>query len=598
MSSNQSKSAAGPTTLAAENKVDVVVVGAGLSGLIAARRLHEAGKRVVVLEAQDRVGGRLLSGEVGGHHVDVGGQFFGPTQTAVKALAKELGLPLVPTYTEGETILETSEGIARMDPTATDSPLFGELVSLSQEIDAMAGEVGTHAPWNTPQAEQLDAQTLGSWADAQGLSPTSRSVLNIATRAVLGAEPEETSLLYWAYYVAQSDNLAMLLGTGGGAQGEWMPGGTQQMPLRVAEMLGGAVRLSSPVTRISQHETGVVVTTPNAEFTAEQVIVAIPPHIADAIAFNPSLPAARQSLQKGAPFGTYLKVIVTYDRPFWRTQGLSGAASSDVGPICNTLDESSDDGTGAMLGFIAGDNARTWLALNPEDGRQAILDQLARWFGPEARSPTGLHVQDWVADPYTKGGPVAVLPPTVLSQAGAALREPCGRIYWAGTETATKWTGYMDGAVRAGEAAAKQILNGGQPEQEGPFVPVIPAIMQFMYDDYKFSPGVRSGNQIVVSGQLGVNVDMSTPDDPAVEIRQALQRVGLILEHAGASLEHVVEFQCFHVTDDLAGDIARFNQVRSGMTAGPHPAATAVGVQSLAVPGARIEVRALAMLPN
>lgn len=598
MSINQSTGAPGSATLVGENKVDVVVVGAGLSGLTAARWLREAGKRVVVLEAQDRVGGRLLSGEVGGHHVDVGGQFFGPTQTAVKALAKELGLPLVPTYTQGESILETSEGIARINPMATDSPLFGELVGLSQEIDVLAGEVGNHAPWNTPRADQLDARTLANWADERGLSATGRSVLNIATRAVLGAEPEETSLLYWAYYVAQSDNLAMLLGTEGGAQGEWMPGGTQQMPLRLAGMLGGAVQLSSPVTHISQHETGVVVTTPNARFSAEQVIVAIPPHIADAIVFDPPLPQARQSLQQGAPFGTYLKVIVTYDRPFWRTQGLSGAASSDVGPICNTLDESSGDGTGAMLGFIAGDNARTWLMLDQEAGRRAILDQLERWFGPEARSPTGLHVQDWVADPWTKGGPVAVLPPTVLSRDGAALREPCGRIHWAGTEAATKWTGYMDGAVRAGEEAANQILTDGQPEQDGSFVPIVPAIMQFMYDEHKFSPGVRSGNQVVVSGQLGVNIDMSTPDDPAVEIRQALQRIGLILEHAGTSLEDVVEFQCFHVTDDLAGDIARFNQVRSTMTAGPHPAATAVGVQSLAVPGARIEVRALAMLPN
>lgn len=455
-SSQQNQS--GQSVLSAEEKVDVIIIGAGLSGLVAARRLQEAGKRVVVLEARDRVGGRLFTTDIGDHRFDVGGQFFGPTQTAVRALGDELGLTFQPTYVQGKSVFETSNGVTPIDLKDTANPLLQEAAAFNEKLDALAQEVGTDAPWNTDRANYLDSQTVGSWAHEQGISAMGKALIDITTRSVIGAESEETSLLYWAYYVAQGDSMTMLTGTEGGAQGEWMLGGTQQLPLCLAEMLNGAVRLLCPVKAITQHESGVLVTTETASFTAGHAIVALPPHMADNIVFDPPLPSARQELQKRGQFGTYIKIIVRYARPFWQTQGLNGAASSALGPLCSTLDESPDDGTGALLGFIGGDDARKWLAHSPVEGQQRVLEQLARLFGPEALVPTDFHAQDWVADPWTRGGPVTVLPPAVLSRAGAALREPCDRIYWAGTEAATKWTGYMDGAVRAGEAAAKRLL--------------------------------------------------------------------------------------------------------------------------------------------
>lgn len=582
------------SALSKEETADVIVIGAGLSGLVAARRLQEAGKHVVVLEARDRVGGRLFTTEIGDHRFDVGGQFFGPSQTAVRALADELGLKFQTTYTQGESVFETSNGV-----THTTTQLLQEAAATTKKLDALAREVGTDAPWSTKRAAYLDSQTVGSWAHEQGISATQKALVDIATRAVLGAEPEETSLLYWAYYVAQGDSMGMLASTEGGAQAEWMVGGAQQLPLRLAEMLKDIVRLSCPVTAITQHESGVLVETETASFTAGHAIIALPPHMADEIAFNPPLPSARQELQKRGQFGNYIKIIVRYARPFWRTQGLNGAASSSLGPICSTLDESPNDGTGALLGFIGGDDARKWLTHSPAEGQQMVLEQLARLFGPEALMPTEFHAQDWVADPWMRGGPVLVLPPALLSRAGAALREPCGRIYWAGTEAAAKWTGYMDGAVRAGEAAAKQLLDDQyESGGTGGFVPVVPASMRFFCDDYGFSPAVRSGNNLIISGQLGVNADLTVPAELEAEVRQAFERIGMILQHAGAGFENIVELQSFHMSDNMSVDNQVFIRVRAEFIPGPHPAWTSYGIRSLALPDARVEIKALAVLPN
>ncbi len=441
---------------------DVIVVGAGLSGLTAARKLTDAGRRVIVLEARDRVGGRTLHAPIGKSRFDLGAQFVGPTQHRVRALAAEFGLQLRATFTDGDKLWELRDNRLRFRGARPPLP-WGTLLDLPHligEFDAIAARIGPTAPWDAPDAAALDSITLAQWVDRHAYTQNTVDLFACSARAVFGCDPGEISLLFAAFYAAQGDNLEMLTNTQGGAQDSVVVGGTQQLAQKLAEKLGNAVRLGQPATRIAQDRNGVTVTTASGTaLQAQHAIVAVPPAIAERIAFDPILPPDRRELQSRAPMGRYFKVIVTYEKPFWREHGLSAEVASVRGPITALYDDDPGDGSGAVLGFIGGDNALTWRALDATAQRNTVLQTLQRWFADDrALNPTAYGFNDWTAETWTRGAPVMVPPPGTLSRLGRALRAPCGRVHWAGTEAATKWTGYMDGAIRAGEAAATQIL--------------------------------------------------------------------------------------------------------------------------------------------
>lgn len=439
----------------------MVVIGAGLSGLVAARRLHEAGRQVLVLEARDRVGGRTYQAPVGAHRFALGGQFVGPTQDRVRALAAEFGLRLAPVFTQGDKLWELRDTTLRFRRGNPPLP-WGTLLDLPHAmaaIDGLAARVGAAAPWAAADAAALDGMTVADWIRRETYTGNTADLFACATRAVFGCDPDEISLLFLAFYTAQGDSLEMLTNTEGGAQDSVIVGGTQQLSERLAARLEGRVRLGAPVVRIAQDATGVSVGTADGGVVrAAHAIVAMPPAAAARIDFTPALPPARQALQRRAPMGRYYKVVVTYDRPFWRERGFSAEVASVPGPITALYDDDPGDGTGAVLGFIGGDHALAWQQLDAGQQQNAVLACLQRWFGDAALRPTAYGLHDWQQDVWTQGAPVMLPPPGVLSRLGPALRAPCGRIHWAGTEAALKWTGYMDGAIRAGEAAADQVL--------------------------------------------------------------------------------------------------------------------------------------------
>ncbi len=452
--------AAAPAPTEALETVDVIVVGGGLSGLTAARRLTEQGRKVVLLEARDRVGGRTYHGPIGARSFDLGAQFVGPTQDRVKALAAEFGLQLKPVFSTGRRIWELRDDRLEFGPGNPPLPI-GTLLDLPHvmgRVDAMAARVGAVAPWDAADAALLDGQTAATWAARHSYTANTMDLLTCSTRAVFGADPDEMSMLFVAFYTAQGDSLEMLTNTQGGAQDSIIVGGTQQLSLRLAALLGDVVRLNQPVSHIRQDDQGVAVTTEaGTAFRARHVVVAMPPAAAGRLVFDPPLPRNRHDLQQRAPMGRYFKVIVTYDTPFWRDAGFTGEVASVRGPITASYDDDPGDGTGALLNFIGGDHALKWQALPADQQKQAVLDCLARWFGPAALTPTAYGFNPWSEQRFTGGAPVAIMAPGVLSRLGPALRAPCGRIHWAGTEAAEKWTGYMDGAIRAGEAAAKAV---------------------------------------------------------------------------------------------------------------------------------------------
>ncbi len=440
------------------DRVDVVIVGAGFAGLAAAAALRASGASVAVLEARDRVGGRVWSQQLGAARFDLGGQWIGPGQDRLAALSARLGVATFPTYASGDKLLDDGDRVGRYHGSI---PSLGalELAELHlalRRLDRLAARVSARDPASSPHAAALDAHTVADHA-RRIRGRRVRALLDVAVGAIFGVDPAEMSLLWFLAYLRAGGGLMRLSEIEGGAQERRFVGGAQTIADRWAAELGDAVCTSAPVRRIA-HTDEVIVTTDRGAVAARRAIVAIPPPLAARIDLDPCAPGRRDQLLQRAAMGAIVKVVATYERPFWRDRGLSGEVVSTRGPVALAFDNCSHDlRQPALLGFVQADAARRWRASTGHD-EAGVLAQLARWFGDEARQPSSVTVADWAAEPWSRGCPVAVMAPRALTATGTTLREPIGRVHFAGTETATEWTGYIEGALESGERAAREVL--------------------------------------------------------------------------------------------------------------------------------------------
>ncbi|BBX35691.1 amine oxidase [Mycolicibacterium mageritense DSM 44476 = CIP 104973] len=436
---------------------DVVVVGAGFAGLSAARELTRLGHEVVVLEGRNRVGGRSSTSTIAGVPVDLGGTFVGPTQDAVLKLARNLGCDTVPTYCHGKNLIRWHGKVRSYRSTIPKLSII-ELVDVSRiqwRFDRLSRLIPVEDPWAAPAAPRLDKRSLESWLRSVHASASTRNLMAIMSRVTWGAEPDAVSMLHAVRYIKAAGGLGRMLDVKGGAQQDRFPHGTQQIALRMAEELGERVVLDAPVRRIERHPDGtVVVAGPAGQVSARAVIVAIAPAHRTAITFDPPLPEQYGELAQHWPQGTLSKAYAAYDKPFWRANGCSGEALSDEGPVFITFDVSPDDGPGILLGFT---DARTFDPLPPEQRREKALAGFAELFGDAARRPVDYIDHCWSAEEFAPGGPTAAVPPGAWTNYGRWLRKPVDAIHWAGTETADRWTGFLDGAVRSGHRAAAEV---------------------------------------------------------------------------------------------------------------------------------------------
>jgi monoamine oxidase len=392
----------------------------------------------------------------------VGGQWIGPTQLRANRLVAELGAETFPTFSAGEQLLDFRGKRKRFtgDVPPLDTIALLDVGQSQVRFDRLAERVPLNAPWAADRAEDWDSQTFATWVRRNTVTASARWFWSVVAEAVFAAEPADFSLLHALFYTHSGGGVASLIGTDRGAQQDRIVGGPSVLAERLASHLANTVHLSAPVRRIEQRAKEVIVAADGVLARAGHAIVSVPPALASRIAYEPALPGWRDQLTQNAPHGSVIKVNVLYDEPFWRADGLSGQALGDRGPIKFTFDNSPPDGSaGVLVAFLEGAQARRYARATPDERRSVVLGSLEAYFGARAAQPREWVEVDWSAEEWTRGCYGAHFGPGVWTQFGPTLREPVGRIHWAGTETATKWCGYMDGALQSGERAAAEVLD-------------------------------------------------------------------------------------------------------------------------------------------
>jgi len=421
------------------------------------------GVSVVVLEARERVGGRVENHDIGdGRVVEVGGQWIGPTQDRLAALARDLGVETFPTHAQGANLLEYGGSVRRYKGTIPriNPAVLVDVERAQRRLNRLARRVPLEAPWEAPGAGRLDGQTVATWMRRNLATRSGRMLLELGIEAVWAAQPEDMSLLHVLFYIHSAGSLELLFDTEGGAQQDRFAGGSQLIPIRMAEELGGErLVLGAPVRRLEHGPDGVTVHADGTVARGRRAILAIAPTLAGRIAYDPPLPGYRDQLTQRMPLGTVAKCMAIYAEPFWRSEGLSGQAASDIGPVRLMFDNSPPDGSpGVLLGFLEGRRARELGRLSADERRTAVIDCFARMFGPRAAAPDEYVERLWAEEEWTRGCYGCHMPTGAWTNYGPALRAPIGPLHWAGAEYAHVWNGYMDGAVRSGDAAVAEVV--------------------------------------------------------------------------------------------------------------------------------------------
>lgn len=438
---------------------DVAVVGAGYAGLVAARDCVAAGADVRVFEARDRVGGRVHTEFHDRVPLDLGGMWAGPGHRRLLSLASEHGCATYPTHADGDALVVDGQRRRRFRG-ALPSGRVHEAVALTTaawRIERLAAGVDPARPWAARDADRLDATTVATWLRRWIPVSSTRRLVTTGLSEVLAIDVEAVSMLGLATYVGAADGLESLLAIEGGAQERLFVDGADAAARAVAAALGDRVRFGSPVRGVRHDATGVTLDVDGGSVRARRVIVAVPPALWPTLGIDP-LPARHSQLAQRLSMGSIHKVLAVYDEPFWRADGLSGETVDLRGPVPATFDVSAPGGPGVLCALVPGGRALDLAAMSEADRRATVLSAFSRLLGPQAASPQAYRERSWSQERWSGGGYSGVFTPGLLTSVGPALREDVGRVHWAGTETATGWMGYIEGAIRSGERAARAVV--------------------------------------------------------------------------------------------------------------------------------------------
>lgn len=441
----------------------VIIVGGGFSGIAAAKKLHEAGISFLVLEARDRLGGRVFTKNLSDDlYLDLGGQWIGPTQNRMYQLCEEQGLETFDTYDQGKNILDlggkirTYAGlIPKMDPFS-----LINLDLILKKLERLARQVDINTPWTHPKANAYDSVSLDYFVRKNSLTKSCEKVIRVGCETIFACELNEISLLHALFYIRSGTSLECLINIKNGAQQHRIKGGMQPLVEQMAHPFLDKIRFNSPVISIEKKEKEVRVICENMEYSTRKIILSVPPPLLAKIRFTPELPVEKRRLLERYAMGHVGKCFMIYGKPFWREKGFSGQVVSDKNSPFQTLFDCSpfDGKFGIVMGFTIGNRAKSYFLQNEMERKSKMQEILEVYFGPEAKHPVNYLDYTMSDETWSSGCYAGLMPTGAWTGFRDAYRKPADPFYFAGTEASTRWNGYIEGAVLAGEAASHQVI--------------------------------------------------------------------------------------------------------------------------------------------
>lgn len=441
---------------------DVVVIGAGYAGLAAGLALQKAGKNILLLEARNRCGGRILTEYFSEQdYTDLGGQWIGPGHERMYQLAAEFGIDTFHTYDSGKSTLLLNSKIKHYKGLIPPLPLFA-LLSLDRaisKINKLAKTIDLEHPYQSPNAAKWDAMSLQDWMNSQMKSETARKMFAVATEAIFATDASTISFLHALFYIKSNTHLDFLMNVNKGAQQDRIKGGAQSICFKMAAALGDTIHYEKVVTHIHQEDSKVTISGQGFSYTAAHCIVAVPPAVSTEINYIPTVPSNQWQLMKASFMGTVVKCYAVYERPFWRKEFKNGLVAAPDELTSVVFDNSPFNGSkGILMGFSLAEKAKQLMQHDQATRKEIVKASFIKMFGPEAANIEYYTDKSFTEEPFTKGCYAGMFPPRVITELQTSLATPFHRIHWAGTETSTQFNGYMEGAVRSGERAAREIL--------------------------------------------------------------------------------------------------------------------------------------------
>lgn len=443
--------------------LDTIIIGGGFSGIAAARILHKKNKSFIVLEARERLGGRVCTKRFENEqYLDFGGQWIGPTQDRMYALCKEYGVDYYETYNEGYNILDFDQKVKKYRGLIPKIDIISllNLDWLLRKMERMAKGIPASKPWSHPKSEAFDKILLSDFIKNNSFTKASHKVITYGLETVFACELNTISLLHVLFYIKSGHNLNSLISIKDGAQQHRIVGGMQTLVDKIAAEFLPKIRYNHPVRSIKQDQNSVMVAGDGFEFEAKNVIIAIPPPLAAEIKFSPELGSQKSQIINRISMGKVGKCFMVYDKPFWRDKNFSGQALADEhSPFQTFFDSSPKNGEyGVILGFTIADRAENFFKKSLEQRKQTMLKKLVDYFGDEAKNPTAYQDFTMTDETWSRGCYAGLYPVGGWTEFQDAYSKPEGRLFWAGTEASDVWFGYIEGAVRAGEKAAHMTI--------------------------------------------------------------------------------------------------------------------------------------------